>query len=157
MEVTPSGIVTDVKLEQPSNACWPMEITPSGIIRVLSLSFDIEPSGHFTAVNISGATPLNAEYPIEVTLEGIVTEVKPVQPENAEAPIEVTPSGIVTEVKPPGHATSVLPSLLQRSPFTTEKYRLFESTTKEVKLEQPENAPPPMEVTLEGIVTEVKS
>ena len=37
---------------------------------------------------------------MEVTLEGIVTEVKPEHSLNAEDPIEVTPSGIVTEVKP---------------------------------------------------------
>ena len=44
--------------------------------------------------------PLNAKYPMEVTLLGIVTEVKPLQPENALFPIEVTPFGIVIEVKP---------------------------------------------------------
>ena len=36
---------------------------------------------------------------MEVTLEGIVTEVKLVQPRNAYFPMEVTPSGIVIEVK----------------------------------------------------------
>ena len=37
---------------------------------------------------------------MEVTLFGIVTEVKPLQPLNALLPIEVTLFGIVTEVKP---------------------------------------------------------
>ena len=37
---------------------------------------------------------------MEVTLEGIVTEVKLEQPENAPSPMEVKPSEIVTEVKP---------------------------------------------------------
>ena len=37
---------------------------------------------------------------MEVTLLGMVTEVKPLQPQNAEFPIEVTLFGMVTEVKP---------------------------------------------------------
>ena len=36
---------------------------------------------------------------MEVTLEGIVTEVKLEQAQNAEEPMEVTLEGIVTEVK----------------------------------------------------------
>jgi hypothetical protein len=36
---------------------------------------------------------------MEVTLEGIVTEVKLEQPLNAEFPMEVTPSGMVTDFK----------------------------------------------------------
>ena len=38
-------------------------------------------------------------FPIEVTLLGIVTEVKLLQQANAPPPIEVTLLGIVTEVK----------------------------------------------------------
>ena len=37
---------------------------------------------------------------MEVTLFGMVTEVKPLQYENAPPPMEVTPVGMVTEVKP---------------------------------------------------------
>ena len=37
---------------------------------------------------------------MEVTLEGIVTEVKLEHRSNAESPIDVTLEGIVTEVKP---------------------------------------------------------
>ena len=40
-----------------------------------------------------------AEYPIEVTELGMVTEARLVQPENAEPPIEVTELGMVTEVR----------------------------------------------------------
>ena len=36
---------------------------------------------------------------MEVTLEGIVTEVKLEQPSNVYAPMEVTLEGIVTEIK----------------------------------------------------------
>ena len=35
---------------------------------------------------------------MEVTLLGMVTEVKPLQSENARSPMEVTPFGMVTEV-----------------------------------------------------------
>ena len=35
-----------------------------------------------------------------VTLEGIVTDVSPLQPENAERPMLVTLDGIVTDVSP---------------------------------------------------------
>ena len=41
----------------------------------------------------------NAETSIEVTLSGIVTEVKPVHPENAPTSIEVTLFGIVMDVR----------------------------------------------------------
>ena len=44
--------------------------------------------------------PKNAEFPIEVTLFGMVTEVKPLQPSNALLPMEVTLLGMVIEVKP---------------------------------------------------------
>ena len=48
--------------------------------------------------------PSKAHIPIEVTLLGIVTVVKPVQPSKAERPIEVTLLGIVTEVLVPIYA-----------------------------------------------------
>ena len=35
-----------------------------------------------------------------VTLDGIVTDVRPLQPENAEDPMLVTLDGIVTDVRP---------------------------------------------------------
>ena len=41
---------------------------------------------------------MNASLPIEVTDDGIVIEVSPVQLLNAELPIEVTLDGIVIEV-----------------------------------------------------------
>ena len=42
----------------------------------------------------------NALSPIDVTLSGMVTDVKPLQPEKAYSPIDVTLSGMVTDVKP---------------------------------------------------------
>ena len=41
-----------------------------------------------------------ASSPIEVTLEGMVTLVKPLQTRKAYLPIEVTLEGMVTLVKP---------------------------------------------------------
>ena len=55
-----------------------MEVTPSGIINVVRLLFDI-PLGNHAAVKVVGATPENAASPMEVTLEGIVTDVKSLQ------------------------------------------------------------------------------
>ena len=52
-----------------------MEVTPSGIINVVRLLLDI-PLGNHAAVKVVGATPENASSPMEVTLEGIVTDVK---------------------------------------------------------------------------------
>jgi hypothetical protein len=37
----------------------------------------MSPPGSLTAVSVSGATPSNAPHPMEVTLEGMVTDVKP--------------------------------------------------------------------------------
>ena len=42
----------------------------------------------------------NAHEPMNLTLFGMVTEVKPVQSENVPSPISVTLFGMVTEVKP---------------------------------------------------------
>ena len=79
MEVTPSGIVTEVKELQFLNVASSMEVTPTGIITVVRFSVDI-PFGTQAAVNTSGATPSNAQSPMAVTLEGIVTEVNELQP-----------------------------------------------------------------------------
>jgi hypothetical protein len=43
---------------------------------------------------------LKALRAIEVTVPGIVMEVRPLQPSKAEPPIEVSPSERVTEVSP---------------------------------------------------------
>ena len=144
MEVTLEGIVTEVKPEQPENAEVFIEVAPSGIITVLRLSFDI-PLGNHAAVKVVGATPLNALLPMEVTLEGIVTEVNPLQPLNAESPIVVTLEGIITVVKPEQPENAESPIVVT-----------LEGIVTEVKLEQLENAPPPISATPSGIVTEVK-
>ena len=43
---------------------------------------------------------MKAEFPIEVTEDGMVMEVRLVQPLKAEFPMEVTDEGMVTEVRP---------------------------------------------------------
>ena len=57
------GIVTLVKLLQPSNARTPMFVTESGIVTL-----------------VSPLQPENAEDPMIVTESGIVTPVSPLQP-----------------------------------------------------------------------------
>ena len=44
--------------------------------------------------------PLNASFPIEVTLEGMVTLSRLLQKEKASCPIEVTLEGMVILVRP---------------------------------------------------------
>ena len=51
----------------------------------------------------------NALSPIDVTLSGMVTDVKPLHSRKAYEPIDVTPSGMVTGVKP------LQPEYLQRT------------------------------------------
>ena len=51
-------------------------------------------------IEVKPEQPWNADFPILVTLLGIVMEVKPEQPWNADFPILVTLLGIVIEVKP---------------------------------------------------------
>ena len=50
-----------------------------------------------------------AYEPIDVTPSGMVTDVKPLQPRKASCPIDVTLSGMVTDVKP------LQPEYLQRT------------------------------------------
>ena len=114
MLVTRDGIVTDVSPLQPENASASMLITPFGITthplpdprisvipsferRQLSIDLYFVLSTSTTIV-VSPLHQLNAELPIFVTLEEIVTDVSPSQAENAKFPMRVTPNGIVTDV-----------------------------------------------------------
>ena len=91
MEVTPSGIVTEVKLEQYSNAEEWMKRTVFGMTN--SPVIDVGTSIKTTFAALSYCTPFasfqrfeqpeNAYSPMEVTLEGIVTKVKLEQLRNA--------------------------------------------------------------------------
>jgi hypothetical protein len=48
--------------------------------------------------DISPVQPEKAILPMEVTDDGIFTDVSPVQPENAAEPMEVTVDGMLTDV-----------------------------------------------------------
>ena len=80
--VTLSGIITLVKLLQPSNAEPPIVVT---LLPIVTLSKLLQSQ--------------NVVLPIEVTPFGIVTLSKLLQSQNAPSPIEVTLSGIITLVK----------------------------------------------------------
>ena len=61
----------------------------------------------------------NAEFPIEVTLSGIVMLARFEQPENART-IEVTPSGIVYSVSPAGAKKLRTPSIIRHLPSSMQ-------------------------------------
>ena len=58
---------------------------------------------------------------MELTFEGMVIEVKPLQPEKAEEPISVTFLGIVKEVKPLQPERAVYPIDTIFSPKSKER------------------------------------
>ena len=62
-----------------------------------------------TLTNAVSDKPEKAALPIDVTLSGMVTDVKPLHSRKAYEPIDVTPSGMVTDVKP------LQPEYLQRT------------------------------------------
>ena len=89
---------------------------------------------------------LNANPEIYVILDGMVTEVRPLQPSKAWNSMLVTPSGKAMEVK-------LEQPLKADSPILVT----LPGMVMEVKLEQPLKADSPMLVTPSGMVTEVKS
>ena len=103
---------------------------------------------------------------MEVTLLGMVTEVRPEQPEKVELSMDVTLLGMVIEVRleQPEKASLLIkrvPSLIEHDVIVlstastryVSAYRLLFTTGK---LVQPLKALYPMEVTLLGIVIEVR-
>ena len=121
---------------------------------------------------------MKASAPMEVTLEGIVTEVRPEQREKASNLIEITLVGIVTEVRPEqlekaltsmdvtllGIIVDLHPAISSLVDVLTIALQLFResytgfpfSTVMEVRMEQPLKAKVSIEVTLLGMVTEVR-
>ena len=55
-----------------------------------------------------------------VTLDGIVTDVRPLQPENAPLPMLVTLDGIVTDVNPPQPRNAERPMLVTGTPSNSD-------------------------------------
>ena len=114
---------------------------------------------------------------MDVTLSGIVKEVKSVQPEKAAYPIDVTFGGIVIEVSPLQLSKAYSPtiftllgiivllqpcvrileevSIIALQLFLESYFKFSLSTFIEVRELQPEKAECPMDVTFWGIVMEV--
>ena len=79
------------------------EFAHTGFIQAGSFKNGVTPKVIPTQFSITTILSLlqypNALLPIEVTLLGIITEVREVQTENALLPIDVTLLGIVTDVR----------------------------------------------------------
>ena len=141
-------MVTEVKPLQPEKALEPIEVTE------LPMVTEVKP-----------LQSLKADSPIDVTLLGMIIEVKPLQPEKADSPIDVTLLGMITEVNPLQEENADSPMEVTSSPITIlfidlrpEKYEpisvQWNSTVD--RLLQPSNARVSIEVTLLGIVMEVR-
>ena len=96
-------MVIEVSHEQPENAGYPIKRVPSFIVHdaiVLSTTSTRYVSA-YRQLFITGrlVQPEKADSPIDVTLLGMVTEVRPEQPEKADHPMDVTLLGMVTEVR----------------------------------------------------------
>ena len=106
-------------------------------------------------IEVRSVQPEKAQDPIEVTLFGISIEVRPVQPKKALDPIDVTLLGILVVCQPAmSSLASVFIIALQSS---LESYTEFPSfTTIEIRPVPPPKADLTIEVTLLGISTEVR-
>ena len=90
-----------------------------------------------------------------VTLEGMVMEVRELQPQNAEFPMLVTLEGIIVVLQPWINVfveVSIIALQLLRESYLL----LFSSTIIDVRELQPQNASLPMLVTLEGMEMDVR-
>ena len=105
---------------------------------------DVNEEGLANVTEARAVHPLNMNCPIEVTLDGIVTEVRAV-PEKAPLPMEVTPVGIVTEV-------SLLHCWKALCPIEVKEEGLANVTEARAV---PEKAYCPKEVTVEGILIDL--
>ena len=96
MLVTLGGIVIDVSPDA-SKALEPM------LVRL---------DWPWKITEVIPVVPMNASWPMFVTLDGIVIEFSPVAPSNALVPMSVTPSGIVMDVKPIASLNALVPMLV---------------------------------------------
>ena len=98
---------------------------------------------------------IKASSPIDVTLVGIIKEVKLRQAENAAEQMDLIPSGIIVLSHPLIKVLDEVSMIALQ--FSRESYTGFPySTTIEVKPLQALKALLPMDVTLLGMVMEVK-
>ena len=97
----------------------------------------------------------NALFPMDVTLLGMVTVVRPIHEENALFPMDVTLLGMVVVLHP--ITNSLVDVFMIALQLLRESYdKLPLSTLTEVRLEHQPKAELPMDVTLLGMVTEVR-
>lgn len=149
MEFKASGIVIEVRLEQPKNAYNPIVVNDKGIsIELNDVQFskarspnDTTVAGNSTRSNFG--QELNVYVSIVVIGPRMTAEVNSAQPENTELPITLTDSGIVTEVKE--HPLKAV--------YPIETTELGMSI--DVNAEHPSKAEEPIEVTDSGIFTDV--
>ncbi len=124
MLVTPDGIDIELSPEQPENAPLPMLLTPADI-----------------AMLVKARHPLNVDAGIEEIEACKLTELNPLHPANTPLPMLVTLPGMVTFDNDVQFANALSPMLVTLPGMLTLLIAL------------PENAPAPMDVTSEGIVT----
>ncbi len=122
--LTPDGIDIVLKLEQPENAPLPILFTPDEI-----------------AILVKERHPLNVEAGIAEIEAWRLTELSPLQPANTPLPKFATLPGIVTFDNDVQFANALSPILVTLLGILT------------LLIGFPENAPGPMDVTSEGIVT----
>ena len=142
----------EVKPVQPENALSPTDVTLLGMV-----------------MEVKPVQPENAELLMDVTLLGMVIDVKPVQSWNAALPIVVTLLGIsidimfiqlekarsaiptVSSLRCIAEPTGIDPLYVYATlpAYTTPSDWLFNHAV-------PEKAPLPIDVTLLGIVTDVR-
>ena len=175
MDVTLLGMVMEVKPVQPENAEPPMDVTLLGMVKVVKpiqllnaeLPMDVTLLG--MVMEVKPVQPENAELLMDVTLLGMVIDVKPVQSWNAALPIVVTLLGIsidimfiqlekarsaiptVSSLRCIAEPTGIDPLYVYATlpAYTTPSDWLFNHAV-------PEKAPLPIDVTLLGIVTDVR-
>ena len=131
-------MVTDVKPLQPEKAPLLIDVTLSGMVT------DVKP-----------LQPEKAPLLIDVTLFGMVTEVSPLQYSKADSPMDVTLLGIIVFEHPFIKvlvAVSIMALQLSRESY----FGLPLSTLIDVKPLQPKKALSPMDVTLLGMVRDVR-
>ena len=149
--------VTFPRPMQPSKALDPIAVTLLGMVMAKRL---VQPLKAFApiAVTLLGIETDNrlvqsekASSPIDVNWSPNMTEVMPPQPRKAFAPIVVTLFGITVFLQP---AISVFVSVLIIAlQLSRESKAVFSmSTTIDSRALQPSNSPPPILVTLLGII-----
>ena len=128
MLVTELGMVTEGREEQYANAYSPMLVTELGIVvdwqpaisvleAVIIIALQFSRESYIvlplsTTMEVREGHSWNADFPMLVTLLGMVTEVKEEQYANAYSPILVTELGMVMEVREEQPPNANIPMLV---------------------------------------------